>query len=261
MSNLKQLLRSAAEGTTLVVVGPHSEWMERPEEEQIYSDRALEFVRASLAREFKHPRHGRFSPSSIGECPRRVVFGYAGAPALPFTLDNQEQADHGSWTHLKWQAEGLTMQYMTDAEMWVLDEDLRNGGSMDAALVDDSVFELKTVIWPKYNRIVLSAGWPEYQHLLQTADYMLLADKDMASIVYEDRGSGAFHEFRVPRTNKLEREVLRLLRLYASYADNDQLPPMLDDCVMKTGTVYRRCPYHPICPKATSVSEFGKVTT
>jgi 7-keto-8-aminopelargonate synthetase-like enzyme len=94
----------------------------------------------------------------------------------------------------------------------VHEEELRCGGSMDATLVDDSIFELKTVIWNKFNRIVMVANWPEYEHLLQTAGYMLLADRDHASLVYEDRGSGQFHEFRIPRTNKLEREVLRLLK-------------------------------------------------
>lgn len=259
MTNLKQLLRNAARGTALVVVGPHTEWLERPEEEQIYSERALQFVHDALRRKFKHERSGRFSPSAIGKCPRRVVFGYAGAPGLPPDIDNQEQMDHGSWSHLKWQAEGLTMDYMTDAEVWAYDEDLRCGGSMDAALVDDSIFELKTVIWPIYNRVVQVASWPEYEHLLQTATYLLLADKEMASIVYEDRGSGQFHEFRIPRTDKLEAEVLRLLRSYAGYVDADELPPMLDRCEMRTGNVYKRCPFREICPKAVNVSQFGKV--
>jgi hypothetical protein len=259
VSNLKQMLRDSARGTALVVVGPHSEWMERPEEEQVYSEQALQFVMDSLRRKFKHERAGRFSPSALGKCPRRVVFGYAGAPQDPTDLDNQEQADHGSWAHLKWQAEGLTMGYMLDGEVWVHEEELRCGGSMDATLVDDSIFELKTVIWNKFNRIVMVANWPEYEHLLQTAGYMLLADKDNASLVYEDRGSGQFHEFRIPRTNKLEREVLRLLKSYASYVDEDALPPMLPECELRMGNTYRRCPHRTICPKASTVSEFGKV--
>jgi len=259
VTNLKQLLRDAARGTALVVIGPHTEWAERPEEEQLYSPRALQFVLDSLQRKYKHERSGRFSPSSMGKCPRRVMFGYAGAPGLPPDIDNQEQMDHGSWTHLKWQAEGLTMEYMTDAEVWVFDPDLRCGGSMDASLEDDSVFELKTVIWPIYNRVVQVANWGEYEHLLQTATYMLLADKDMASLVYEDRGSGQCHEFRVPRTDKLEREVLRLLASYASYADADELPPMLDACEQRVGNIYKRCPFREICPKSSSISEFGKV--
>ena len=260
MTNLKAMLRDATAGTKLIVVGPHTEWMERPEEEQVYSDEALAFVMASLRRTFKHERAGRFSPSALGKCPRRVVFGFAGAPQLPTDIDNQEQADHGSWAHLKWQAEGLTMGYMTDAEVWVHDPEMLFGGSMDATLHEGSFFELKTVIWNKFNRIVMVANWPDYEHLLQTAGYMLLTDKDMASLVYEDRGSGQFHEFRIPRTNRLEREVLRLLRSYLSYAENDELPPMLPDCEIRIGNVYKRCPYRDLCPMAKSISEFGKVT-
>jgi hypothetical protein len=259
VTDLKRLLRDSARGTALVVVGPHTDWLERPEEEQIYSERALQFIQDALRRKFKHERSGRFSPSAMGMCPRRVLFGYAGAPGLPPDIDNQEQMDHGSWTHLKWQAEGLTMGYMTDAEVWVYDEDLRCGGSMDAMLIDDTPFELKTSIWTIYSRVVQRAGWPEWEHLIQDATYMLLADRNMSSMVYEDRGSGQFHEFRIPRTDMLEREVLKLLKTYAAYADEDELPPMLVDCEMRTGKTYRRCPFRTICPKAKSVSEFGKV--
>lgn len=257
MTDLKRMLRQASEEAPPVVVGPHSDWLELPEHEQIYSEKAIQFVADALAKKFKHPRPGRFSPSAVGMCPRRVVFGYAGAPQLPPDLNNQEQMDHGSWTHLKWQAEGLTLGYMVEAEAWVHDERMRAGGSRDAVLHDGSLFELKTAIWQIYNRVVLTDNWPAYLNLLQTSTYMLLGDHDWASIVYEDRGGGSFHEFRVPRTQALEKEVLRLLRSYRSYVDADELPPMLYDCEMRTGVEYKRCPFREICPKSKKPSEFG----
>jgi len=117
VSTLKQMRREALRGNKNVITGPHTRWLETPEEEQIYTPEAIEFVSKALRREFKHSRPGRFSPSAMGECGRKVVFGFAGAPGKQPDIDNQEQMDHGSWTHLKWQAEGLTLGYMTAAEV------------------------------------------------------------------------------------------------------------------------------------------------
>jgi len=260
MATLKGLLNEAQRGSDLVVTAPHTEWMETPEEEQNYSDEAITFIGDVLRRKYKHPRAGRFSPSAMGECHRRVVFGYAGAPQLPPEMDNQEMMDHGSWTHLKWQAEGITLGYMKAAEVWVFDEDLKCGGSMDAVLYDDSGFELKSAGWNIYNRVVLKDCYPKYENLLQDAAYKLLRDFDWTSVTYEDRSSGNFHEFRIPRDAKLEKEVIKRLKTYNAFVQADKLPPMLDECEMRMGQVYKRCPFRKICAKAKSVSEFGQVS-
>ena len=146
------------------------------------------------------------------------------------------------------------MGYMPHAEVWVHSPELMNGGSMDGLLHEDSVFELKSVNWNIYSRIVTVEKWPKWENLLQVHDYMLLADRDRASVVYEDRGSGQFHEFRVGRDPEIEREVLRQLAQLKSYIEADELPPMLDMCEQKMGTVYKRCPYRQDCPRLDSVS-------
>jgi len=196
----------------------------------------------------------------MGECGRKVVFGYAGAPQLQPDIDNQEQMDHGSWTHLKWQAEGLTLGYMTDAEIWQSDTETLSGGSMDAELEDGSIFELKSAGWNIYNRVVNVDGWPKWENLLQVHDYFILSGAAMASVVYENRSSGAFHEFRVPRDSKIEAEVLRRLASYKAYAESDELPPMLDMCEKRLGTIYKRCPFRTICYDSRSISQFGVIT-
>lgn len=254
MPTLKELVRSAHENEDLVVTGPHTTWQEMLEHEQLPSQAAVHHVIRVLLRQYKHPRKGRFSPSAVGECPRRVVFGFAGAPQEAPDIDSQEIMDHGSMGHLKWQLEGLTLGYMTAAEVWVEDQDLLVGGSMDAELEDASIFELKTAIMGVYNKIVLDNRAPKWEHLLQVHTYFLLSGADWASVVYEDRGTGAFHEFRVPRDAKIEREVLRRLASYKRYVEDDALPPMLDMCEQRIGNVYRRCPYRKVCHLATDVS-------
>jgi hypothetical protein len=254
MPTLKGLIQSAESGNSLLVTQPHVEWLERLEHEQMPSLKAMQYVVRILLRDFKHERSGRFSPSSMGECARRIVFGYAGAPQLPPDIDNQEMMDHGTAAHLKWQIEGLTMGYMTDAEVWVHDEDLLSGGSMDALLHDDSIFELKTAGNFIYNRIVLQERAPKWENLMQVHNYFLLTGADWASVVYEDRSGGQFHEFRIKRDAKIEAEVLRRLRSYKSYVEEDELPPVLDMCEQRIGTQYKRCPYRKICPTVHSVT-------
>jgi hypothetical protein len=179
MANLKGLLREAERGNDLIVTQPHSRWLELPEEEQIYSPEAIQFAIDVWGHKFKHERHGRFSPSAIGECPRRVLLGYAGAgPQRPPDIDNQEMMDHGSWTHLKWQMEGITQGYMLAGEVWVHSDELRCGGSMDAKLHDGSNFELKSTGWSIYTRVVTVERWPKFENLLQDATYKVLGDID-----------------------------------------------------------------------------------
>lgn len=259
MPTLKGLLQEANRGNDLVVTHPHSNWMETPEEEQVYSEEAIQFAIDVWHRKFKHPRPGRFSPSAMGECHRRVVLGFAGAPQVPPAAENQEMMDHGTWTHLKWQMEGITLGYMKAAEVWTYDKDLLCGGSMDAKLIDGSGFELKSAGLSIYNRIVGREGWPKFENLLQDATYKLLDDFDWSSVVYEDRSSGNFHEFRVPRQRKYEDEVIKRLKSYKAFAEADELPPVLDECEMKVGTTYKRCPFRKVCLKAKSLSEFGQL--
>lgn len=266
MPSLKSMLADANAGRSYVVTPFHVRWQELPEEEQIYSEEAIAHVARTLRREHKHERSGRFSPSSMGECDRRVLLGFAGAPQAAWDPDNVEMAEHGTWGHLRWQAEGITQGWIpadmesSQAEHWVYDEDLRTGGSMDALMTEGGIFELKTAGWSVFSKIVNVEREPKATNIFQVETYEFLGDVDTASIVYEDRSGGLFHEFRHHRTREGDNRVVKTLNRYNAHADHDDLPPMLADCEMRTGQVYRRCPFRKGCPKATSVSEFGKVT-
>lgn len=243
MPTLKDLVRESYNGHRLVVTGPHYDWMEMTEPERMPSEQALVHVLKTLLQQYKHPRKHRFSPSSMGECPRRMLFGYAGAPQKPSDPELDEMAGHGSFGHLRWQFEGLSLGYMTAAEVWVEDPDLMSGGSMDGELEDGSIFELKTKAPGVYNRIVVDNREPIWENLLQVHNYFLLSGAEWASVVYEDRAYGNFHEFRVARDSKIEREVIRRLNSYRRYVEDDLLPPVLADCELAMGKVYKQCPY------------------
>lgn len=243
----------------LVVTGPHYEWLGRPEEARAYSDAAIAHVVKALQGGYKHPRAGRFSPSAMGRCERRIMFGYAGTPALGFDEESAEMADHGTWIHLRWQAEGITMGWMTAAEAWVEDPDLRIGGSMDGVLTDESMFEAKSAAPNVYTRVVMDEKWPKPEAVFQTDTYLMLADRDVASVVYEDRAYGNFHEFRIARNAGRERKVIAVLNRLNALAENDELPPQLADCEIRMGRTYKECPYRKVCHKALTVSQAATV--
>lgn len=260
MPTLGSMLADAKAGRERFVTPYHVQWQEMSEDEQVYSEEALEHVMKVLRKEYKHPRAGRFSPSAMGECDRAVVFGFAGAPQAGFDLDNVEMMEHGSWSHLRWQAEAITMGWMTAGEAWTYDPDTLAGGSMDGVMIDESIFELKTAGSFVYTRIVNTEREPTPGAVFQVDTYLVLSDRDTASIVYENRSGGQFHEFRHHRTREGDNRVIRTLNSYNAYVENDELPPMLDGCEMRQGPVYRRCPFRKVCPRAHSVSEFGQVT-
>lgn len=254
MSTLKSLLESAESGENLVVTGPHYEWLERLEHETMPNQAAMYHVIKVMLRQFKQPRAGRFSPSAMGMCPRRIMFGYAGAPQLAPDTGSQEIFKHGSKIHLDWQIEGITMGWMQSGEVWVEDKDLLVGGSMDGLLENGDVFELKSAAPSVFNRVVVTERTPKFEALMQVNTYFLLSGADWASVVYEDRAYGSFHEFRIERSAAIEKEILKRLKSYKGYVEADELPQMLPECEVKMGTAYKYCPYRKYCPTGTTVT-------
>lgn len=254
VTSLKSLFEAAEAGDRLVVTGPHYEWLERLEHEQFPSQAALFHVARTLLRQFKRPRVGRISPSAMGMCDRRVIFGYAGAPQLAPDTGLSEIFDHGTESHVRWQIEGITMGWMKAGEVWHEDPDLLIGGSTDGVLYDDSLFELKSGAPSVFNKVVRDLREPKRENLMQVDTYFLMMGTDWASVVYEDRAYGNFHEFRIARDAKRERVVLKLLRKYKAHIEADELPQMLAPCEEKMGTTYKQCPYRKICPLMKSVS-------
>lgn len=254
VTSLKGMIAAAREGKHLVVTGPHYDWLEMLEVDQMPSPAAVLHAVKVYLRLYKHPRAGRFSASSMGGCQRATVFGYAGAPQVAPEMSGQEIMDHGSTDHLKWQMEGLTMGYMTAAEVWVENKDLMVGGSIDAVLHDDSNFELKSCAPQVFYRMTRDEG-PKVQNIWQDATYKLLRDVRWSSLVYVDRSYGKFHEYREERSAEIERRILSSLHNMKAYVEEDDLPPMLADCEIKWGPEYKQCFFREICPKVHTVSE------
>jgi hypothetical protein len=252
---LKSLYLDAVNGTAArVVTGPHSRWLETPEEDRVVTEEAAQFAKDVFLGKFKHRRSGRFSPSSIGKCGRRSLFGFAGAPQLGVDLDAIGLMSIGTQDHLYWQVEGLSVGWMLDAEVWTWDPHYRIGGSIDGLLHDWSLFELKTVIGGKYSRIVSIDDEPDYEHRLQFQAYKHTEGVETGSIVYQERATGQFHEFRVEAEDALEKDLIGKLEELNNHVEDRTLPPMLNDCEMRSGAVYRSCPYRKYCRTANTLT-------
>lgn len=257
MVSLKHLYKDAiAEGPQYpkMVIGPHTRWLERPEINQIYSEEAIQHVVRVLRGKAKKQRSGRFSPSALGECRRRVLFGWAGVDQVGEDPDVLDLMGLGSWGHLRWQAEGISAGWMQRGEVWVMDREYPMGGTMDGILADGSIFELKTVHEFVFSKIVDQLNEPKYNHLLQIHAYMRMSRRDMASLVYEARSTGQYHEYRVKRDPDISRAVREEIELLTEHTVDGTLPPMIDECVKHTGTVFKRCPYRKHCPSASRLA-------
>lgn len=247
MPDLKDLIKN---GRGPVTAG-HYEWMGRPEKDRVYTPEARAFVDKVLAGDFEHERSNRISPSGVGDdCQRRILFGYAGAPKLPPAIADQDNMDSGSWLHLKWQAEGLSQGYLEQCEAWFHSEDYRMGGSLDGLGPEVGIVDFKFNRASVYNRVVLNNRAPKWEHAMQWEAYSLLSGVEFGSIVYVDRESGAFHEFRMQTEESRRNELHHVLNDLHGWIDAGELPQMLLECQRQSGWMFRNCDFREHCPLA-----------
>jgi len=235
MSNLAALMAEA--GMNLPVTAWVDEWRKAGKH---ITDEAVDKVLAVMAADLKSGRRSdgskRFRPSMIGNpCPRAQVFSYYGAKQEPRVEAWDEMADAGSWLHYKWQLEGLSAGWLTDIEVQI---DLPNWylrGSVDGRNADGSVLEIKTVgtdRWKGFRGDKAIADWtePKYEHIRQAHPYMLATGADAVSLVYVNRDSNAFREFRVALNGDIMHEMSLMVTDMIRHVDKGTLPEILPGC-------------------------------
>lgn len=266
--SMKEIYEEASKGNPLLVTREHSRWLEMPEDDRfglINEERELlqPVIDKLIFGKAKVPRVGRISASGLGMCPRRQLFGFAGAPAIGEDPDSGDLMSMGTHDHLWWQIEGIVMGWLTDVEPFA-GYDPRSGidplegglvgGSIDGVGNEVPLFELKTVISQKYTRIVQVDDTPAIENLLQFDWYADELGTDVGSMVYQERGGGSYHEYWVERTPEIARKREDIVERLGNSIADDTLPPMLEDCEQRQGTVFRNCPFRKYCPKAHTVT-------
>ena len=194
-----------------------------------------------------------FRASGVGSCLRRQTFSRVASAA---GLERREPQDGklanifltGNFLHLKWQVAGLSAGYMAQIEVPVDRPELGYGGTMDARLIDDSGFEYKSINSRGYS-MVIDRRQPTNQHMLQVHAYMILADINTFSVVYEDKNTQEWKEFRVERDIQVEDMVRHEMRVLTNAYLQKKLPDVLPECQKKIGNEYRNCPFRDSCLK------------
>lgn len=234
----------------LPISSRHETWLaDNPN--PVYSQSALEFAQAALSGQAGGNRKGRkrlFRASAAGTCHRQQIFKILGVPGRD-EIDGKlaNIFANGNFLHLKWQMQGLTEGWLTQAEVPIEREDLNAGGTMDGILWNGAGFEAKTINSRGYAS-VMSYG-PKDAHIFQVDHYMHLTDITSFSIVYDNKDTGEWREFRVDKDPKRDEEVGNTLSTLNGYLETKTLPVILPDCKAKEGMTYRGCAFRDICLK------------
>ncbi|CAB5220299.1 hypothetical protein UFOVP238_19 [uncultured Caudovirales phage] len=192
-------------------------------------------------------RSASFSSSSRGDCHRKQVFGYLGAPTSA-SIDTKLRNIFldGHWRHHRWQALLLHLGVLTHIESpWEIPE-LRLKGSLDGVNAEQEWgFELKGINDNGYKNVLHNG--PLHKHLLQIHTYMVGTGMDEFALVYENKNTNDFVEFTVHKDDDIMGQVMDELGLLNDSVDTKTLPPMLIQC---QETPDYQCAYREHCPKA-----------
>jgi hypothetical protein len=239
---LTQLLQ--AHQQELVVTPAHERWLiANPNAE--YSDDAKAFLAEQIGKPDR-VRSGSFSPSSAGTCLRRRQFEYLGLPRRPFKTSTIQIFHNGTWTHLRWQAAGLSAGWLDQAEVPVAHPKLMMKGTMDGRLVNGQGLEIKSINSNGF-RNVMKYG-PKREHLYQVTSYSIASGIEDWVVLYEDKDTNEYREFRFSPDNQGLTKVLHEYERLVIETTGNRLIEMKDECWAKQGSEYLQCPFRDVCP-------------
>jgi hypothetical protein len=247
--SLKNAIRAVQQD--LPISSRHERWLtDNPN--PVWNDKALKFAADQLEGLTGGNRKNRrrlFRASAAGSCHRQQIFkitGVKGREEIEGRLANIFAT--GNFLHLKWQMQGLTEGWLAEAEVPVERLDLNAGGTMDGVLYTGGGFEFKTINSRGYAQ-VMTYG-PKDAHVFQVDHYMHLTGMESFSVVYENKDTGDWREFRVDKDPERDAAVGRTLEDLNGYLEAKVLPSTLPACEVQEGMTYRSCAYRDTCLKA-----------
>lgn len=254
--SITSLLKNLMDNVELPVTNGMSKWYESG---QSYTadavDRVFEVIRKDALDNSRTSGKGRIRPSLIGDdCHRKHILSFLDIEKLEPSDAGRDVMTAGTWGHYRWQLAGLSAGWMKDIEVQVSHEPWRVAGAVDGILSDGSGFELKTVNSMKFGKI-LKSDLPLWPHLMQTHAYMEALGIDTFSIVYENRDTAAWKEFRVKQMDEVKFALDMLMNRLLKSIENEELPPVLPPCAQQSGTAWRWCDWKESCSKVTAWKE------
>lgn len=193
-------------------------------------------------------RRSTWSASSAGQCLRQQQFVYLGVKKVTQPDDKGMNIfTNGDYVHLRHQACGMVAGYISQAEVPLEMPELNLRGTMDAVLVNNQGFEIKSINSRGFSQI--KSFGPKHDHIRQVHAYMLASGLTAFRILYENKDTNELKEFLVVRDEKIIEEVRNDLLTLQELTDKHVLAPMLEECERAEGA-YRWCPFAPMCRKA-----------
>jgi len=227
----------------LVISKRHEAWINE-NDEPVYSTKALELAAHELSKRGR-VRKGTLSASSLGECKRYQQFVFIGMPKLPMDAKNAAKVANGAFMHLRWQMEGLTEGWLTEAEVPVKSDRYHLMGTMDGINYDGSILELKSINSNGFSRV--GAFGPLIPHLFQMATYMLCSERDKGVFLYENKDNQEYTEIVVDPDDLPMTEVLIQAERMWESTEKQVLYEPLADCMDQKGWKYNSCPFRDRC--------------
>lgn len=216
-----------------------------------------------------HKSAGKISPSQVNGCKRKAVLAFLGVKRHTVRLPEEEALfDAGTWSHHKWQAQFVDMQYVlgTDRlqvlgiESAATHKPLLIRGRLDIELLllgDRCVVDIKTT--GRSNYVYRLEEGPSHDNVCQLTCYLVARDVEKGYLLYENRDDGAIKPFVVYRDDKTWTEVREWCQDVLRHIDQQKLPRKHDGCTLGS-TMQRRCAFRKYCYGTMSDDTFEKRT-
>jgi hypothetical protein len=228
----------------LVISRRHEEWVTKNDAHPVYTHAALEFAQRQLSAADR-VRKGSLSASSLGRCDREQQFVYLGLPKVPPEAQAAMRMQNGSFMHLRWQMEGLSEGWLTQAEVPLARNPYLLLGTMDGLLYDGSVLELKSINANGFGRVATFG--PLLPHLFQMATYVLCTGRTKGVFLYENKDTQEYTEIVVgPDDLPLADVEAKAMALWSAI-EAQELKQPLEKCIDREGWIYNSCPFRDRC--------------
>lgn len=247
MTSLKNLVKAVRDDKPITI--RHEKWLE-DNPDPVYTVDALLFAAQELQDTSNNtpsrPEDRMFRSSGMGSCPRQRYLLRLGT--VPETRPNSRTSNifhTGKFIHLKWQMAGITEGWLAKAEVTYQDDRLQLRGHTDGINYDGSLLEIKSINDRGFTYVYKNGIKPE--HKLQGASYLMMADLEAMSFIYENKNSAEWWEIRYHRNEKDEKEVIEEMEVLVEAWEAKRVPKPLSSCLRKEGFAYNYCPFKAAC--------------
>jgi hypothetical protein len=126
-------------------------------------------------------------------------------------------------------------------------ERLQLRGHTDGVIYDGSMLEVKSINDRGFTYVYKNGIKDD--HRLQGASYLMMADKEAMSFIYENKNSAEWYEMRYYRNEKDEQQVIDEQELLVEAWETKIMPKPLPACLRREGFAYNYCSFRDVCLK------------